>query len=434
MTVLIGVGTVFIFLGSLVLIFSERLHRSITAIAAAALMVIFGRVFGFYSEQAALQAVDFNTLGLLLGMMTLVAMLEPTGFFEYLAVLAARSSRGKPVRLFMFLGVITTVLSMFLPNVTTIVLIAPITILICEILGVGVIPYLVAEALLSNTGGVATLIGDPPNVLIGSAAGFSFDDFLVHSLPIVLLSWAGALLSLRYLFRSELTGHPRNSEALMQLKASESLNDPTSARILLIVLAGAILFFFMHHTLQVSPALIAMSAAALALVLIRPNLEHMLAKIEWSVLIFFGALFVMVGGMEAAGVWEAVATFVEHTSAIPPVLFGIAVIWIVAALSAVVDNVPITIALIPVIHRLGASGIDVAPLWWALAFGAGFGGNGTIVGSTVNIIVADLSRRTHTPITAELWNKRGLPVMLVTCAIASIAYAALYPSFLHPTP
>jgi len=194
------------------------------------------------------------------------------------------------------------------------------------------------------------------------------------------------------------------------------------------------LFFFMHHTLQVSPALIAVSAAALALVLIRPNLEHMLTKIEWSVLIFFGALFVMVGGMEAAGVWEAVAAFVEHTSAIPPVLFGIAVIWIVAGLSAVVDNVPITIALIPVIHRLGASGIDVAPLWWALAFGAGFGGNGTIVGSTVNIIVADLSQRTHTPITAELWNKRGLPVMLVTCAIASIAYAALYPSFLHSAP
>jgi len=434
MTLCIGVITIGIFLGSLVLIFSEKLHRSITAIAAAGLMVIFGRIFGFYSEEAALEAVDFNTLGLLLGMMTLVAMLEPTGFFEYLAVLAARSSKGKPMRLFVLLGVITTILSMFLPNVTTIVLIAPITILICEILGVSAIPYLITEALLSNTGGVATLIGDPPNVLIGSAAGFSFNDFLIYSLPIVFISWAGALFFLRYLFRKELSKRPRNAGAVMQLKAAESLNDPRSARIVLVVLGGAILFFFLHHALQVSPALIALSAAAFALVLVRPDLEEMLKKIEWSVLIFFGALFVMVGGIEAAGVWEVVAAFVERASTIPPVLFGIAVIWIVAALSAVVDNVPITIALIPVIHRLGASGMDVAPLWWALAFGAGFGGNGTIVGSTVNIIVADLSQKTHTPITAEIWSKRGLPVMLVTCAIASIMYAVFYQSFLYSAP
>jgi Na+/H+ antiporter NhaD/arsenite permease-like protein len=239
---------------------------------------------------------------------------------------------------------------------------------------------------------------------------------------------------LRYLFHNELSKRPRNAEAVMQLKAAESLNDPQSARLVLIVLGGAILFFFLHHALQVSPALIATSAAAIALVLVRPDLDEILKKIEWSVLIFFGALFVMVGGIEAAGVWETVATFVERASTIPPLLFGIAVIWIVAALSAVIDNVPITIALIPVIHRLGAAGVDVAPLWWALAFGAGFGGNGTIVGSTVNIIVADLSQRTHTPITPQLWNKRGLPVMLVTCAIASIMYALFYQSFLYSAP
>jgi Na+/H+ antiporter NhaD/arsenite permease-like protein len=429
MTIFIGVVTTAIFLGSLILIFSEKLHRSITAIAAAALMVIFGKIFGFYSEQAALEAVDFNTLGLLLGMMTLVAMLEPTGFFEYLAVLAARSSKGKPAHLFVLLGVITTVLSMFLPNVTTIVLIAPITILISEILGVSAIPYLVAEALLSNTGGVATLIGDPPNVLIGSAAGFSFNDFLVYSLPIVLISWAGALIFIRFLFRKELSQHPRNAQAVLQLNPAESLNDPRTARLLLSVLGGAILFFFLQHTLQISPALVAMSAAALALVLIRPDLEAMLRKIEWSVLIFFGSLFIMVGGIEAAGVLETVTGLIERVSSTPPLLFGIAVIWIVAGLSSVVDNVPITIALIPVIQRLSAAGMDVTPLWWALVFGAGFGGNGTIVGSTVNIIVADLSQKTHTPITSEIWNKRGLPVMLVTCAIASILYGIFYQSF-----
>ncbi|MEW6401393.1 MAG: SLC13 family permease [Chloroflexota bacterium] len=418
-----------IFFGSLFLIFSEKLNRSITAIAGAALMMVLGRGLGFYSEEAALEAIDFNTLGLLLGMMILVAMLEPTGFFQYLAVLAARSSRGNPIRLLMLLGSITTVLSMFLPNVTTIVLIAPITILISEILGISAIPYLIAEALLSNTGGVATLIGDPPNVLIGSAAGFSFTDFLVYSLPIVFVSWAGALALLRYLFRRELSKRPRNMKAVMQLNPAETLNEPHTARMILIVLGIAILFFFVHHALAVSPAFIALGAAAAALVLVRPDLERMLEKIEWSVLIFFTALFIMVGGVEAAGALEVVTGLLERLSTVPPVLFGVGFIWLVAALSAVVDNVPITIALIPVIHRLGDSGMDVTPLWWALAFGAGFGGSGTIVGSTVNIIVAELSEKTRTPITSKVWNKRGLPVMLITCAIASIMFAIFYNFF-----
>ena len=235
-----------IFLVSLVLIFSEKMHRSITAIAGGVLMVAIGKLLHFYSEEAALAAIDFNTLGLLLGMMILVAMLEPTGFFEYLAVLAARASRGNPMRLFILLGSITTVLSMFLDNVTTVVLIAPITILISEILGVSPIPYLVTEALLSNTGGVATLVGDPPNVLIGSAARFSFMDFLVYAFPIVLVAWAGALSLLRRLFRKDLSAPPRSAEAVMHLNPAETLNHPGTACRILIVLGAAILLFFVH--------------------------------------------------------------------------------------------------------------------------------------------------------------------------------------------
>lgn len=415
-----------IFFGSLILIFSEKLNRSITAIASAALMVILGRLFGFYSEEAALEAIDFNTLGLLLGMMILVAMLEPTGFFQYLAVLAARSSKGKPVRLFILLGSITTILSMFLDNVTTVVLIAPVTILICEIVGISALPFLVSEALLSNTGGVATLVGDPPNVLIGSAAGFSFNDFLVHSMPIVLVSWAGALFLLLYLFKKELSKQPRSVKAIMRLNPAETLNEPRVARRILIVLGGAILFFFFHHTLHVSPSLVALSAAAIALVWVQPDLQETLKHIEWSVLIFFGALFVMVGGLEHAGVMASIVGLLEQAAAIPPILFGVGLIWIVAGLSAVVDNVPITIALIPVIKGLGASGMDITPLWWALAFGAGFGGSGTVIGSTANIIVVTLSEKTRTPITSKIWNKRGLPVMLLTCAIATILYTIIY--------
>jgi len=415
-----------VFLTSLVLIFSEKINRSIVAIAGGVLMVGLGKIMHFYSEQAALEAIDFNTLGLLLGMMILVAMLEPTGFFEYLAVLAARASKGRPLRLFVLLGSITTVLSMFLDNVTTVVLIAPVTILISEILGVSPIPYLVTEALLSNTGGVATLVGDPPNVLIGSAAGLAFTDFLIYSLPIVMVAWAGALFLLQYLFRKELSVRPQNAEAVLRLNPAETLNHPRTARRILIVLGVAILFFFLHHTLHLSPSFVALGAAAAALLWVRPDINDVLKKVEWGVLVFFAALFVMVGGLEAAGVLESVISLLHGASSIHPIWFGVLLIWIVAALSAVVDNVPITIALIPVIQGLGATGLDIAPLWWALAFGAGFGGNGTIIGSTANIIVATLSEKTRSPITSILWIRRGLPVMLVTCAIASILYAIFY--------
>ena len=424
---MIAVASGLIFLASLGLIFSEKLHRTIAAIAGAVVMVGLGKLLGFYSEADAVAAIDFNTLGLLLGMMILVALLEPTGFFQYLAVWAGRLSRGQPVRLLVFLGTVTTVLSMFLDNVTTVVLIAPVTILISEILGISAVPMLMAEALLADTGGVATLIGDPPNVLIASAAGFSFNDFLTHSLPVVVAAWLTALLLLRYLFRAELSVRPPNADAVLRLNPAESLNDRATARRILIVLGAAILLFFLHDRLHLSPSFIALSAAAAALVWVRPAIHETLHQVEWSVLIFFSALFVMVGGLEAAGVLRGLVGLVARANGVPPVLFGVGLLWIVAALSAVVDNVPITIALIPVVEGLGAAGMDTGPLWWALAFGAGFGGNGTIIGSTANIVVASLSERTRTPITPALWNKRGLPVMLATCAVASVLYVLAYP-------
>jgi Na+/H+ antiporter NhaD/arsenite permease-like protein len=306
------------------------------------------------------------------------------------------------------------------------VLIAPVTILISEILGVSPIPYLMTEALLSNTGGVATLVGDPPNVLIGSAAGFSFTDFLIYSLPVVLAAWAGALFLLQYLFKPELSRRPRSTKAVMKLNPAETLNQPQIARRILIVLGAAILLFFVHHLLHLAPSFVALSAAAVALVWVQPDINEVLKRIEWSVLIFFASLFVMVGGLEAAGVLESIVGLFRGAAGVQPVLFGILLIWLVAGFSAIVDNVPITIALIPVIKGLGEMGMDIGPLWWALAFGAGFGGNGTIIGSTANIIVATLSEKTRTPITSRLWIRRGLPVMLATCAIASILYTILY--------
>jgi Na+/H+ antiporter NhaD/arsenite permease-like protein len=418
-----------VFAACLGLIFSEKLNRTIVALAGAALMIGVGKLLGFYSEADAIASVDWNTLGLLLGMMILVAMLEPTGFFQYLAVWASRLSRGRPVRLLILLGSVTTVLSMFLDNVTTVVLIAPVTILISEVLGLSPAPFLIAEALLSNTGGVATLVGDPPNVLIGSAAGFSFNDFLIHSFPIVAVAWFATLLLLHWMFRKELRIVPANQAAVLSLNPAEALNDRHSAIRILIVVGGAIVFFFLHSLLHLTPSFVALSAAAIALLVIRPPLDETLKKVEWSVLIFFGALFVMVGGLDKAGALEQIVSFMEQGTNIPPALFSILVIWVVAFLSAVVDNVPITIALIPVIEGLGKAGINPDPLWWALAFGAGFGGNGTIIGSTANIVVAMLSEKTHTPITAGMWIKRGLPVMILTCLIASLVFLFAYGLF-----
>ena len=419
--------TSLVFLASLWLIFSEKLNRTIVGLLGAVLMIALGKLLHFYDENQAVAAMDFNTLGLLFGMMILVALLEPTGFFQFLAVWAGRFSRGRPVVLLVILGTVTTVVSMFLDNVTTVVLIAPVTILICEILGINPIPYLMAEALLSDTGGVSTLVGDPPNVLIASAAGFSFNDFLTHALPVVIVVWFSALWLIRYLFRRELAVRPPNADVVLKLNPRESLEDPKTAQKVLIVLCGAILLFFLEEPLDLSPAFVALGAAAVALVWVRPEVNDVLRRIEWGVLVFFGALFVMVGGLEASGVLGGVVTLLERLYIIPPVIFGVVLLWFSAGLSAFVDNVPITIALIPVLQGLEAHGVNAQPLWWALAFGAGFGGNGTIIGSTANIVVASISERTRTPITSKLWNKRGLPVMLVTCAVASVLYVLVYP-------
>ncbi len=425
-----GIVATLIFAATLYLVFAEKLNRTIASVAGAALMLVAGMLLGFYSEEQAIESVDLETLGLLIGMMTLVALIAPTGFFQYLAVKAARFSKGKPLRLLVLLGTITTLLSMFLDNVTTVVLIAPVTILICEILGISPAPLLMAEALLSDTGGIATLVGDPPNVLIASASGLTFADFLTHSLPLVVVAWLAALLTLSFLFRRELAQPPADPEAILSLDPKAALDDWVTARKVLIVLAGAIVFFFLERLLGISPAFVALTAAAVALVWVRPaDVRKTFERVEWSVLIFFAALFILVGGLEAAGVLHELTNLIMNFGNSNPVLLGVGLMWLVAALSAVVDNVPITIAIIPVIQGLAAKGINVQPLWWALAFGAGLGGNGTIIGSTANVVVASLSERTRTPITAKLWNKRGLPVMLVTLVVITILYSIAYPFY-----
>lgn len=408
------------------LILSERIHRTIVAMVGAAVMLAAGLLCGFYDQHQALAAIDFNTLGLLLGMMILVRLLEQSGFFQYIAIVTGKRSRGQPWRLLVILALATTVLSMFLDNVTTVVLIVPVTILIAELLGITPVPLLMAEALLSNIGGMATQVGDPPNVLISSASGFTFGAFLTHLAPLALVAWLVALAVIFFAFRRDLTVQPANIEAFNQLDAQQALTDPRSMRKALVVLGVVILFFFLEAPLRLEPATIALSGAGLALLWIRPDVEATLEGIEWGVLVFFAALFVTTGGLEAAGVLHLVAGQVAGLAQANLLLASLLLLLVAAALSAVVDNIPFTIALIPIILDLGELGIPLAPLWWALALGAGLGGNGTPIGATANVITVTLSGRTRHPITARIWLRTGLPVMLATLAIVALLFALFF--------
>ena len=385
-------------------------------------MVLVGTAMDFYSQEQAFHAIDFNTLGLLLGMMILVAMLSLTGFFEYLATLTAKKSGGNPWYLLLFLGGTTTFLSLFLDNVTTVVLIGPVTVLIAEILAISPIPLLMAEALLSDTGGVATLVGDPPNVLIGSAAGFQFNDFLIHLGPIVLVTTLAVLFLLRVLFRKELSEQPRNIEALMTLDETTAIKDRVALNRILIVLVCVIILFFLEGMSHFKPAFAALLGAAAALLWVRPDVEEVFKNIEWAVLLFFAALFVAVGGVESSGLLGLLAGQISSLANQNLLLTAIILLWFSALASAVIDNIPFTIIMIPLIQQLGDSGLHVAPLWWALALGAGFGGNGTPIGSTANVLVVSISEKTRAPITTAIWTRTGLPAMIVACGVGTILF------------
>jgi Na+/H+ antiporter NhaD/arsenite permease-like protein len=255
----------------------------------------------------------------------------------------------------------------------------------------------------------------------------TFNDFLANALPIVIVTWLAVLGLLLYLFRKDLRDSAIDAEAVDKLDPSLAFDDPVTARKVLIVLGATILLFFLQDRLGLSSSFIALAAAAVALMWVRPEMHKLFERIEWSVIIFFMALFVAVGGLEAAGVLDAIANVIAGAADLHPVLLGVIMIWVVAILSAIVDNIPITIALIPVILSLGSSGVNTTPLWWAIVFGAGFGGNGTIIGSTANIVVVSLSERTRNPITAATWSRRGLPVMVTACAIASVLFVLMYP-------
>ena len=380
-----------IFAVTYAVIVSERVHKTAAALAGAVVMILV-KVEGF-DQDAAFAAIDFNVIFLLAGMMMIVAVLARTGVFQWLAIRSAKLARGDPIRILIFLSLVTAVASAFLDNVTTVVLIAPVTIFVAGALGVSAVPFLISEAVASNIGGTATLIGDPPNILIASAADLDFVAFLTNLAPLIAVILAGYCLLAWRLFGRQLRVHPEERAGVLALDEREVISDPALLRLSLAVLALTIVGFLLHGALDYQPATVALMGAAALLILSRQSPHEVLRELEWSTLFFFVGLFIVVGGVEQVGVLEDIGQGIgdlgSRTAA------TLLILWASALLSGIVDNIPYTAAMIPVVQEVDRElgGADNHSLWWALAFGAGLGGNLTVIAASANVLVANLAER-----------------------------------------
>lgn len=409
-----------LFVVVLVIIGAELMNRMVAALLGAAVLISFGVV---EQSEAATEFIDWNTIGLLAGMMLIVAVLDRTGLFEYLAIKSAQWGKAKPGRILILLGVVTAILSAFLDNVTTVILMVPVTFLIADALGVSPLPFMLTQVLASNIGGAATLIGDPPNILIGSAANLSFADFVLNLAPVVLLTLPVVLAYLYFVFRRELNESETADETVQQLNARGAIRDPVLLRKCLIILGFVILAFFLHGALHLEAATIALFGAAALMLYARSDVEEILREVEWPTLFFFIGLFVLVGGLEATGFVSGVAellTAFDATSA----LSAVVILWGSALASGIIDNIPFTATMIPVLQEFaraeGLSEEGLRPLWWSLALGADFGGNATLIGASANVVVAGMSERAGQRISFLKFMAYGIPVTLISLAVATL--------------
>ena len=419
-------------------IFTEQLHgfeRSKVAAAGAVVMIIVGQIFGFYSPMEAVEAVDWNVIFLLAAMMTIVSIMIPTGGFNWMAYKIAAMSRGNLYLMLVLLGTAVTVLSLLLDNVTTVVIFGPLIILIAKAQKISPIPYLLAAALLSDTGGIATLVGDPPNIMIGSAADISFNTFVYHMGPITLVSWLVALVLLKFLFRKELAETPAEST----LEVVE-IKDPRLWKGSVAILCIMVVFFMLHNALHWEPWFVAvLGMTGLVFVSRKLVMDHALEHVEVTLLIFFLGLFMIVGGVEHSQFLQWIGSLITPFVVSDLLLATIALMWVGAFLSAAIDNIPFTAAMIPIILGMELQGINVAPLWWGLAMGVGLGGNGTHIGSTANVFIVTISerlaRQENDPslaITPGLWFRKGSPVMLATLVVSTFVFWVFFDFFAGP--
>ncbi len=407
------------FLIALALIASERLHRTKVALLGAAIVVLFVPEFG---QETAIESIDFNTIGLLTGMMILVYLTQQTGIYDYIAIRAGQISKGEPLRVVLSLACTTALLSAFLDNLTTVLLVVPITFLLADALDIDPIPLVIIEVMASNIGGTATLIGDPPNIIISGATGLTFNEFLINLAPIVVVTFAVVIGGLYLYYRKGLQIAPKDRELVMELDAAASIRDSDELRRTVPVLVITVLAFFVHQLIGVEPATVALTGAAVGLLVTRIPLEQALSKIEWPTLFFFVALFVMVGALVETGAIGQVADAVKDLTGGDRTAELVGVLWIGGIGSAVVDNIPFTTAMIPVVNELNVGDDDA--YWWALALGACFGGNATIIAAAANVAAAGLTERAGRPIGFVTFLRVGIPVTIVSLLMAT-AYVML---------
>lgn len=411
-----------VFVVAYTLIATERVPKVGAALAGAGILLALGVVGSadvFYSHQT---GVDWDVIFLLLGMMIIVGVLRRTGVFEYTAIWAAKRAKGSPLRVMILLVLITAFASALLDNVTTVLLVAPVTLLVCERLGVNPVPFLIAEVLASNIGGAATLVGDPPNIIIGSRAGLSFNDFLVHMAPIAVICLIVFTLVLPVLFRGSFTADPKRVASVMALTEREAIQD---VRLLVkcgVVLLAVFTAFVTHSALHIDPSVVALLGAGVLVLISDSKAKDYLASVEWETLLFFAGLFIMVGALVKTGVIDRLARLAADATGGDALLAVMLILVVSALLSGIIDNIPYVATMSPLVLELSgtiADPVHSQALWWSLALGADFGGNLTAVGASANVVVLGIAARAGTPISFWEFTRKGAVITIITIALAA---------------
>lgn len=411
-----------IFVLAYALIVSDWIDKTVVALSGAALMILV-RIL---SQEDAFKAIDYNTIGLLIGMMVIVMILKRTGIFEFLAIKVVKTAKGDPKRILILLAVITGVLSGLLDNVTTILLILPVTFDIARDLRVSPMPFVITGVFASNVGGTATLVGDPPNIMIGSATGLSFTDFLINDARIAIPLLILTTFIFVSIYRKSLSAKRENMEKTLEMDESKAIKDRRLLVKSLIILGVTMAGFTLHGMLHYESATIAIAGAVALLFISGIKPEKIFHEVEWNTIFFFAGLFIMVGGIEASGIIEVLAKGVLDMTSGNLALTAVAILWVSAIASAFIDNIPFVATMIPLIQDLETlSNINIMPLWWALSLGACLGGNGTIIGASANVIAAGMAEERGHKITFKYFFRKAFPVMLLTIVV-STAYLYLF--------
>ena len=410
---MIAVG---VFLLVMAAIISEKVHRSVAALAGAVVLLLTHVL----TIETAADYVDLNTIGVLVGMMLFVAVVKCSGLFEYIAIWSAKLTRGQPMAILAVFTVITAVLSAFLDNVTTVLLIGPMTIAITQILDVNPVPFLLSQIMASNIGGTATLIGDPPNIMIGSAAGLSFADFIVNTGPVVVVILAVVVGIFFLMYRGHLHVAKENMEKVLTLDEKLTIKDASLLRKSVIMIVLVVVGFIFHAQLGIESATVALTAAGVMLLIGGQDAEDVILGVEWSTILFFIGLFVVVGGLNSTGVIAMLANGMLELVGDNEMLAIVLILWASALISAFLDNIPFVATLIPMIQTMQQGGMDVLPLWWALSLGACLGGNGSLIGASANVVLAGVSAKNGYSITFMSYLKKGFPLMLLSVSICTV--------------